>query len=91
MATLTIQLEDDLARQVEEFARREHKSVSEWFKDRVRTETDRAAALATMEARAVANGYPPGWLTLFGSLADDATFAAPPRSTPRPVERLNSD
>jgi len=91
VATLTIELEDDLAHEVEEFARREHKSISEWFKDRVRAETERADALAAMEARAVANGYPPGWLTLFGSLVDDATFAGPPRSAPRPVKRLNGD
>jgi len=50
-----------------------------------------AASLAAMEACAVANGYPPGWLTLFGSLADDDTFAAPPRGTTRPVETLNAD
>jgi len=41
MATLTIQVEDDLARHVEEAARREHKSVSEWVKDRVKSFTDR--------------------------------------------------
>ena len=91
MATLTIDLEDDLARHVEDSARREHKSVSEWVKDRVKPEADRAAALAAIEARAVANGYPPGWLTLFGSLADDNTFAAPPRGATRPVGSFNGD
>jgi hypothetical protein len=91
MATLTIQLEDDLARHVEESARRDHKSVSEWVKERVEPEADRAAALAAMEARAVANGYPPGWLALFGSLADDDTFAAPSRAATRPVESIHAD
>ena len=91
MATLTIDLEDDLARHVEDSARREHKSVSEWVKDRVKPEADRAAALAAIEARAVANGHPPGWLTLFGSLADDNTFAAPPRGATRPVGSFNGD
>ena len=52
MATLTIDLEDDIARHVEDSARREHKSVSEWVKDRVKPEVDRAAALAAIEARA---------------------------------------
>ena len=89
MATLTIDLEDELARHVEDSARREHKSVSEWVRDRVRPEADRAAALAAIEARAVANGYPPGWLTLFGSLADDDTFIAPPRGATRPVGSFN--
>jgi predicted HicB family RNase H-like nuclease len=91
VATLTIQLEDDLARHVEESARREHKSVSEWVKERVRPEADRAATLAAMEARAIANGYAEGWLALFGSLADDDTFATPPRGATRPVESLDCD
>jgi hypothetical protein len=85
MTTLIIDVEDDLARHVEESARREHKSISEWIKERVTPEADRAATLAAMEACAVANGYPPGWLALFGSLADDETFAAPSRGAPRPV------
>ena len=89
MSTLTIQLEDDLAHHVEESARREHKSVSEWIKERVKPEADRASMLAAMEARALANGYPPGWLTLFGSLADDETFAAPARGATRPAEHRN--
>ena len=86
MATLTIHLEDDLAHHVEESARREHKSVSEWVKERVHPEADRMATLADMEARAVANGYPRGWLALFGSLVDDETFAAPTRGVTRPAE-----
>ncbi len=91
MATLTIHLEGDLARHVEESASREHKSVSEWIMERVKPETDRVAALAAMEACAVANGYPPGWLTLFGSLADDDKFTAPSRGPTRPVGILNTD
>ena len=91
MSTLTIQLDDELAHHVEESARREHKSVSEWIKERVKPEADRASTLAAMEARALANGYPPGWLTLFGSLADDETFTAPARGAARPVEHRNGD
>jgi hypothetical protein len=83
MATLTIQLEDDLARHVEESARRDRKSLSEWVKEPVEPEADRAAA------RAVANGYPPGWLALFASLADDDTFATPSRGASRPGRRGN--
>jgi hypothetical protein len=89
MATLTIHLEEELARHIEESARREHKTVSEWIRERVKIETDHAARLAAMEARAVANGYPPGWLALYGSLADDETFVAPARGATRPLERLN--
>jgi hypothetical protein len=91
MATLTIHIEDDIARHVEESARREHKSISEWIKDRVKPGADHAARLVAMAARAEANGYPPGWLTLFGSLADDETFSAPPRGPTRPVEGFNGD
>jgi hypothetical protein len=91
MTKLTIDLEDGLARHVEESARREHKSVSDWVKERVKPDGSRAAALAAMEARAAANGYPPNWLTLFGSLADDESFAAPPRGVIRPVKAPNGD
>jgi len=52
MATITIDLDDDLARHVEESARREHKSVSEWVKEQVR-QAHRAGILASMEARYV--------------------------------------
>ncbi len=43
MATITIQVEDDLARRMEESARRAHQSVSEWVQERVKPATDRAA------------------------------------------------
>jgi len=91
MATLTIHLADDLARYVEEAARREHKSVSEYVGERVKPGANRSAILAEMEARAVANGYPPGWLTLFGSLADDENFLAPLRGSTRVVDPLDGD
>src|SRR5437763_1067041 len=68
MATITIELDDHLARHVEESARREHKSVSEWIKERLKAPADCAVVLAAMEARAVANGYPPGWSTLYATL-----------------------
>jgi hypothetical protein len=90
MATITIDLDDDLARHVEESARREHKSVSEWVKERVQ-QGDRAGILAGMEARALANGYPPGWLTLYGSLADDESFVVPTRGGNRSVTGLELD
>ena len=79
MSTMTIDLEDELARRVEESARREHKSVSEWLRERV-------ALVAAMEAQAWASGYPPGWLSHFGSLAEDASFIAPERGGTRPME-----
>ena len=89
MPAITVELDDDLARHVEESARRERKSVSEWVKDRVRPEASRAVALAELEARALANGYPPGWITLFGSLGDDESFVPPARSASRPVAALD--
>jgi hypothetical protein len=91
MATITIDLDDDLGRHVEEAARREHKSVSAWIQERVRPQDDRAGILATMEARALANGYPPGWITLYGSLADDDSLVAPARGCNRPVTGLELD
>lgn len=90
MATIRIDLDDDLARYIEESASREHKSVSEWVKERVQ-EADRAGILAAMEARALANGYPPGWLALYGSLADDESFVGPARGGNRPVTGLDLD
>ena len=80
MTTLTINLDDALARHVEESARREHKSVSEWVGEKVRPGADYAAALAALEAQSLANGYPPNWLALYGSLADDESFVAPQRT-----------
>jgi len=90
MTTLTIHLEEDLARYVEEAARREHKSITAWVEERIKPGADRAAILAEMEARAVANGYPPGWLALYGSLAGD-DFVAPPRGPTRRVGNINGD
>ena len=89
MARITIDLDDDLARHVEESARREHKSVSEWVQERVMPEADRAVILAAMEAKAVANGYPPGWMAIYGSLADDESFVAPGRGGCRPMAGLD--
>lgn len=89
MATLIIECDDELACHVEESARREHKTVSEWVKERVKPEGDRVAVLAAMERRALANGYPPAWMTLYGSLADDDSFVAPVRKNTRPTDALD--
>jgi hypothetical protein len=91
MATMKIDLDDDLARHIKESARREHKSVSEWVRERLQRHTDRAGILAAMEARALANGYPANWLTLYGSLADDDRFVAPSRGDSRSVSGLELD
>jgi hypothetical protein len=87
MATITIELDDELARHVEESARREHKSVSVWLQERVKA--DSAATLAALEAVALKNGYPPGWTTLYASLADDESFVAPKRGNGRSVTSLD--
>ncbi len=86
---LTINLDDELARHVEESARREHKSISEWVGEKVKPGADRAAALAALEAQCLANGYPTNWLALYGSLAGDESFIAPPRTGCRPVSSLD--
>jgi hypothetical protein len=91
MTTITINLDDNLARQIEESARREHKSISEWIEARVREQRDRTDILAALEARALANGYPPGWITLFGSLADDDSLVAPARCGTRQLVGLEMD
>ena len=80
MSTLTLELDSTLARSMEESARREHKPVAAWAKDRLR--------MAAMETEAEANGYPPGWLKLFGSI-DDSSFEAPVRSATRPVASID--
>jgi hypothetical protein len=87
MATLKIDIDDDIAREVEESALRERKSVSEWIKDRIKG----SSALAAMEARAAANGYPPGWLALYGSLADEESFVAPARSAARALQPFDGN
>lgn len=79
MSTLTLELDARLARSLEESARREHKPLAAWARERLR--------LAAMETEAEANGYPPGWLKLFGGI-DDETFVAPDRSDARPVAPL---
>ena len=89
MAIIIIECDDELACHVEESARREHKSVSEWVKERMHPAADRAAILAAMEKRALANGYPPAWMTLYGSLADDDRFFAPVRKNTRPTADLD--
>lgn len=89
MTTLTINLADDLARHVEESARREHKSISEWVGERVKPGADSAAALAALEAQCLASGYPPNWLSLYGSLANDESFVAPERTGSRTVSSLD--
>lgn len=88
MTTLTIDLDDALARHVEESARREQKSISDWVKERVKPEADCARALAALETQAQANGYPPGWLKLYGSLAAEEGLVAPGRGSIRPVTSL---
>lgn len=76
MSTLTLELDSTLARSMEESARREHKPVAAWARDRLR--------IAAMETEAKAKGYPSGWLKLFGSI-EDPTFEAHARSATRPV------
>ena len=88
MSTLTISLDDSLARRIEESARREQKSVSDWISERIRLDAERMAAL---ESGAAANGYPPGWLALYGSLADDEGFTAPARTTSSPLKPLDGN
>ena len=67
MSTLTLELDSTLARSLEESARREDKPVAAWARERLR--------IAAMETEAEANGYPSGWLKLFGSI-EDASFEA---------------
>ena len=59
MTRIVIECDDELAAHAEEAARREHKSVAEWVKDRMKSDVDR---LKKMEECALSNGYPPGWL-----------------------------
>ena len=87
MATITIDLDDELARHVKESAQREHKSISDWVRERV--ETDMITGLAALEAVARENGYPPGWTTLYASLAEDEHFTAPSRGGNRPLPDLD--
>lgn len=80
MSILTLEIDSSLARAMEESARREHKPVDAWARDHLR--------LAAMETEAGANGYPPAWLKLFGSI-DDASFEAPARTASRVIDSMN--
>lgn len=80
MSTLTLELDNALARSLEESARREHKPLAAWARDRLR--------IAAMETEAEAKGYPSGWMRLFNSIDDD-TFSAPTRSATEPVASLD--
>jgi hypothetical protein len=80
MSILTLELDTHLVHSLEESARREQKPLEAWVRERLQ--------LAAMETEADANGYPPGWLRLFGSI-DDETFTGPSRTDVRPVATLN--
>lgn len=83
MSTLTIELDNSLARELEASAKRESKPISLWAAERLK--------LAAMESTAAVNGYPPGWLKLFGSVSDKDGFEAPNRSTTRAVGEFEGD
>jgi hypothetical protein len=74
MYTLTLELNDALAHSLEECARREHKPLAAWACERLH--------IASLESEAEANGYPPDWLKLFGSIDDDPlpTLTAVPKN-----------
>lgn len=82
MSTLILEIDPSLARSLEESARREHKPVAAWARERLR--------IATIETEAEANGYPAGWLKLLGSI-DDETFVSPPRTSVKGVPPMDGD
>jgi hypothetical protein len=91
MTTITIRLRDDIARYVEASAEREHKTVSEWVEERI-APLDAAASQPTAgESHHPASGYSQAWLALFGSLANEDSFASPARTVSRPVSDLKLD
>jgi len=79
-STLTLELDSSLAHSLEESARREHKPVATWARERLR--------IAAMETEAEANGYSVAWLKLFGCIEDES-FSAPPRSATRQIESFD--
>jgi hypothetical protein len=91
MSTMMLELEDEALELVERAAHAENKPVPTWLREHIQREAERALRLAALEAEASRNGYPSGWLGLYGSLADDLAFDAPPRTPPRPVEALDAD
>lgn len=78
MATLTIELDNALADEIANSARREKKTPNVWAAERLK--------VAAMDEAACVNGYPPGWLKLFGAIPDSDHFEAPPRSECRDVD-----
>ena len=83
MKTLTLKIDNALAGAMERSAKRERKDLGRWAMERLK--------LAAMEDTANANGYPDGWLKLFGSVPDDDRFEAPKRVAARRVNPLETD
>ena len=83
MSTLTLELDPALAAALESSASREHKAVASWARERL--------MLAAMEDTAAANGYPAGWLKLFGSVDEADGLEVPGRGGVRVVEPFPGD
>jgi hypothetical protein len=78
MTTLTLELDSALIHEIEDFARKESKTPNEWVAEHLK--------LATTAAK---NGYPTGWINLFGSIPDSDGFEAPTRTKCREIEPLD--
>ena len=78
MTTLTLELDSALIHEIEDFARLERKTPSEWVEDCLK--------LATTAAK---KGYPVGWINLFGSIPDSDGFEAPVRSGCREIDSID--
>ena len=91
MSTLIIELEDEAVNLVKRAADAENKPVPTWLREHIHREAARSLRLAALEADARRNGYPPGWLDPYGSLADDPDFDAPLRTPSRPVDSLDTE
>jgi hypothetical protein len=73
MAQLTVYLDDGTLKKVGMAARREHRSISQWVKQRL--------------VGALSHTWPAGYFELFGSLADESFERPPQPSLSRDVRR----
>ena len=83
MITVTFTLEEEIARQIEERARIEQMSLSDWVALKIRSSTQPLpSARKTSE-------YPEAWWKLFGSVNGDAAFQKPDRGPARSIENFD--
>jgi hypothetical protein len=83
MSTLVLNLDENLVTRLSAAAARSRKALPEWA-------TEQLSRLVNQPVSSPAEAYSSEWQAAFGSIAD-ASFEAPSRPLPRPVEPLDAE